>query len=331
MDNMKNSTTSTDETTQGTISAEKSADTRPLLVMNDNLASEEYKVAIRGAVKIMDGEYGGGFFARYMVNTGNMYSWLNLIIVYPDGLTKSIVLFKDCFKETDVENGNGVCNTKPDKKYRTPSMRDFEEDDLDNFVTLPQYETPLMPIPAKALWERIYMNKRKIPYVYLHEASTTRELHEALKAAATEVATGCGNEFMLSSDRFLMEKPLFEDIVIEHGRNVCEIRTEFDMLGLFFKDKGKGYQISKKVNGERKRFYAIRNDFLSTEIGLDETTTLEDTSYQGISKTSMMEGKVKQMQAELQSMTSKYNILADKYSKLQKASGVDADEVEMEI
>ena len=97
------------------------------------------------------------------------------------------------------------------------------------------------------------------------------------------------------------------------------------------KDKGKGYQISKKVNGERKRFYAIRNDFLSTEIGLDETTTLEDTSYQGISKTSMMEGKVKQMQAELQSMTSKYNILADKFSKLQKASGVDADEVEMEI
>lgn len=306
--------------------AEQTAE--PQLVMNKDLVSEEYKTAIKGSLKIMDGRYGGGFFARYIINTGNMYSWLNLVIVYPDGLAKNIVLYKNYFKETDVESGDGVCTATPEKK-RSNLVWDIGDGDLRNFVQFPQYETPAMPIPAEALWERLCKNKRRIPYVYLHGASTTREIYEALKAAATELSMEYEKGFMVSSDRFLVEKPLFEEIVKEHGRIVCQIRTEFDMLDLFFKDKGKGYQFTKKVNGENKRFYAIRNEYPAAESADGEIDALEDTSYEWSSDESKKDRELSRTKSELANMTSKYNVLANKYNKLAQVSGIG--KVDLEI
>lgn len=308
------------ENTEAVKLDEDSVEATPALVMNDTLVSEEYKGAIRGAIKIMDGMYGGGFFARYIIDTGKMYSWLNLIIVYPDGLTKNLVLFKNYFKETDLESGNGVCTPAPNSKR---AYRDRLEGDLANFVNLPQYETPVMPIPAKALWEQIYTNQRRIPYVYLHHTSTTREIHEALKTAASELSQEYENGFMVSSDRFLVEKALFEEIVIEHGRSLCEIRTEFDMMGLFFKDKGKGYQFSKKINGERKRFYAIRNEFLQEPTVQEEVMALEDTTYQGISKTSKTEMELQRLSNKISQLAGKYNDLVFKYNEIAPEYGLD--------
>ena len=203
------------------------------------------------------------------------------------------------------------------------------EGDLANFVTFPQYETPYMPIPAKALWEQIYTNMRSIPCVYLHQTSTAKEIHEALKEAAHEASLEYENGFMVSSDRFYVDKELFEEIVLEHGRNLCEIRTEFDMMGLFFKDKGKGYQFSKKINGERKRFYAIRNEFLPEANAQDEVMALEDTTYQGISKTSKLERDLQKKGEELSDMVGKYNTLVSKYNEIAPEHGLD--EVEPEL
>lgn len=294
--------------------------TTPLLTLNPN-HSDEYKSAIRGAVKIMDGQYGGGFFARYMVDTGRMYSWLNLIIVYPDGLYKSITLFKNCLKETDTDNGNGVYT--PDRKHSFY----IDDADLKNYVQFPQYETPHMPIPAQALWEKLVANKENIPYAYIRVSATVDEVYKALKDAAQEEATSYQKGFLVSNDRFLVDSKLFRETVESYGRTVSEVRTEFDLRGWFFKDKGtKGFQISKVVDGERKRFYAIRSELPTTGA---EPTSLEDTTYQYQGPKSKLKNELAKKDAEIMRLTGKCNQAVYELNKYRQKEGLDTIQMEL--
>jgi hypothetical protein len=289
--------------------------------MDENLVSTDYKMAIQNSIKIMDGLYGGGFFVRYILDVGRMYGWLNLIIVYPDGLYKSIVSFKNILKETDVDSGNGVGHV--DEK--SAMKRNFDDPEGEYYVKFPQYETPSMVIPAQALWKRIRENYQSIPVVRINETETVMGIYKKMLEAAGENAAEYNSGFMDADGYVLMEKEAFENIILENGRIVSEVKTIFDVMGAFQKDKGTGgYQFSKKVNGERKRFYALKKEL---PLSKESPQSLADTKY-CTSYKNQSELKIEKLRAENTRLSDKVNDLVMENHALKGGKG-EVDDFEL--
>ncbi len=269
--------------------------------------------AIQNTLKLMDGQYGGGFFIKFIMDVGTCYGWLNLIIVYPDGCCKSIVMFKNCMRETDTESSNGVYQNpnKPRKNtYKLFNVWDGP-DMLNNYDSLTEYETPTMTIPETVIWKKIVENYSKIPIVKINQTSSLEQLLEELCSCAAERAKEYGQGFMDEPDRCYISTEDFREVVEANGWNVSQARTQLDLQGLFDKDTGtRGYQKSKRIGNEVKRFYAIKKRPSSGEGVLPKS--LRDTKYDPGYLTKS-EKERKQLQREVRELTDKYNDLLQKH------------------
>ena len=229
--------------------------------------------AVAGSLKLMDGKFGGGFYIRYLQDSVRKVGWLEMIIVYPDKGFKRVRLFKNSLGVAALDS-DGILRTK-DKRgvisILEPDGRYFDH------TALYQYETPTMPIPTGTLWEKVKEHYHLIPIVQVHLRATLEDIYEDMMDCARERAKVAGNGFMDGQDRVFISKTDFEEICKEGGWNIQDARVELDTLGMFVRDKNsKGYQFSKRVNGERYHFYVIRKNLPTID---GDVTALSDLSF----------------------------------------------------
>lgn len=275
-----------------------------------NSLAEVTKRAISNTLKLMNGKYGGGFYVKYLMDEGTCYGWLNLVVVYPDGTCKSIILYKNWFRETDTEEGNGVYNPPKEKPIKGGRYVDWDGDPrADNYVSLAMYETPQMPIPARTIWAMILEYYEKIPIVKISQSSSIEQLVTDLQEWAEAQSNEHDQGFMSDESRFYVTPDDFRKIVEENGWTVSQARTELDMQGLFDKDaKTRGYQKTKRVGNATKRFYVIRK----TTVGTNQIPkSLADVTYKTAFK-GRLEKEIEYLKADNMDLVKKYNDLAAK-------------------
>lgn len=278
------------------------------------------KRAIQNTLKVMEGRCGGGFYVKYIMDEGTCYGWLNLVIVYPDGSYKSIILYKNCFKEADTESGNGVYHqSEAERKAYKKGYPMFNPWDgpaeLNNFTSMAMYETPQMPIPAITIWKRIIEHYHLIPIVKVNQTSSLEQLLDELQACAEEKSKEYGQGFMNDNDRFYIATEEFRNIVEANGWVVSQARVQMDMQGLFDKDSGtRGYQKSKRVGGEVKRFYVVKKNPTPAIV---VPRTLPDVKFDRGYKTST-EKNIERLNKENKELVDKYNGLVQKYDPEEK-------------
>lgn len=231
----------------------------------------------KDSLKLMDGKYGGGFYVRYLQDDVKKYGWLNLIIVYPDKSYKSILLFKNVFRQTDTET-NGVYisdNTKVKKGHYREMFSDHSD-----WKLMLQYETPNMPIPSPVIWKLITENYVRIPIIKLHQTAPLEHIYLELWHRAAEYAKNPALQFMDTADRFFVPKSDFEQVSKENGWQVNDVKTELDVLGILIRDKAPGsYQYSKRIQGELVRFYVLRKnlpELPAKQLELENTAFKDD-------------------------------------------------------
>lgn len=269
------------------------------------------RLAIQNTLKVMDGEHGGGFYVQYVMDMGTCYGWLRLTIVYPDGEYKSILLFKNCFKETDLDSGNGVyVDSGKDygKKLKGgyPKYYPWDGPLANNYVSLTQYENPRMSIPSDAIWKKIVDHYHEIPIVKINHTGTLEQLITELRECATERSQEYGSGFMDDHEKCYISREDFERIAEDNGWAISKVKLEIEMLGLFVRDtNSKGYQKTKKINGEIKRFYVLKKTPLESPATIS-TKSLNDTKFTTQYKTKD-EITIKHLQKSLSEMTAKYN------------------------
>lgn len=230
--------------------------------------------AVAGSLKLMDGKFGGGFYIRYLQDSVRKVGWLEMIIVYPDKGFKRVRLFKNSLGIASLD-GDGISRIKDKRGAITISKPD--ERYFDHAALYP-YETPNMPIPTGTLWEKVKEHYHQIPIVQVHLRATLEDIYEDMMDCARERAKVAGNGFMDGQDRVFISKTDFEEICKEGGWNIQDARVELDTLGMFVRDKNsKGYQFSKRVNGERYHFYVIRKNLPTID---GDVTELSDLSFQ---------------------------------------------------
>lgn len=276
--------------------------------------------AIQNSLKLMVGKYGGAFYVKYLMDEGTCYGWLDLIVVYPDGAYKSIILFKNSFRETDTESGNGVYREKTtETKTATKKTKLFPPwvgpDELNSFVPMMEYETPTMKIPEVTIWKKILENFDAIPITKINQTATLEQLLDELQTCAAERAKEYGQGFMDDTNQYYISSEDFREIIEANGWNVSQARTQMDMMGLFEKDSGtRGYQKSKRVGGEIKRFYVVRKNPAPVTV---VPKSLKNTEYSKFYKTEAEE-QMDSLRMENRELVDKYNAILLKYDPEQE-------------
>ena len=289
-----------------------------ILVANVPVVPKDYdvyrpltKLAIQNSLMIMAGKYGGGFFIKFIQDEGTAYGWYNFTIVYPDGSYKTLQIYKNYFKETDTESGNGVWTASPsDKKVKAYHHVNWDgPPDAENYTSMEMYTTPKMPIPVEAIWKKILENKERIPIVKIGQTASIEQLLAEFQVWSEENSKEYGQGFTCSDKECYITSEAFRDIVEQNGWNFSRARTELDLLGLFVKDNGtRGYQKAKRVGGTVKRFYVIRKDVLKA---VTPPNLLEDVEYNYSHRTAQ-EKKITKLEKERDKYFDMYNDLAAK-------------------
>lgn len=241
-------------------------------------SSQAYK---HNSLKIMDGKFGGGFYVKYLQDEGSKTGFLQLIIEYPDMQCKTVLLCKNVFKEAScesdgigtIEKGTGE-NATTLTPLRSSSFKDGD------YRILEKYETPQMPIPAQALWKQIIDNYHRIPLTSIYKTEGVEGMYWELYRIARSKSEGYSSGTVLFENevRFLVDKDEMEKVAAENGYTLAQLRTELNLLGLLIKDKGStaksgkcynSYQLTKKVDGDTKRFYALKKTVKKPSGGID--------------------------------------------------------------
>ena len=241
---------------------------------------------INNALKIMDGKYGGGFWVRYLHDTGTGTGWLQLEIEYPTGTSKMVLLCKNVCKETNYEE-DGI-GTVFGECYKAETFREYknfqpyieESANVGNFDIFRKYERPDMPIPASVLWQRIIESYTSIPIVEVGVKTSVEEVYSSLLDYAEDNITWDTNR--IEDSVIYFKKDEMEKIVESCGYSLKEIRVEFAVRGLLDCDKNsRGYQKTKKINGKNIRFYALRTNLEKTKNveNIETVSKIEDVSY----------------------------------------------------
>lgn len=282
-----------------------------------NNYSQLAKLAIQGALMLMAGKFGGGFFVKFIQDEGTAYGWLNLTIVYPDGSYKTIQLYKNYFRETDTESGNGVwgnqhsnSDKKSSKSAKGYTFVDWDGPNIEkDYDLLEAYTTPRMPIPARDLWKKILENYEDIPIVKIGQTGSVEQVLADVQAWAESNAKEKGNEFLNGDKEWYIPTAAFREIVENNGWNFSRARTEFDTLNLFVKDNSsRSYQKVKRVGDEVKRFYVIRKDLLTQA---SPPKLLGEIEYTTSYKTES-ERKIARLERQVDDYAKRHNILAEK-------------------
>lgn len=216
---------------------------------------------VNDALKIMDGKFGGGFFVRYLFDEGSCTGWLQLVIQYPFGQQKTILLCKNVCKEACYE-GDGlgeITETAPEmRSYKNTYKPELNSGvNKGTFDICRKYETPNMPIPLRILWRRIVENYEQIPVVPIYIKKTLEEIYCEL--IETGEAKAASNMYYFNNRLVFLTKEEIEKTIENSGYTFPEMVSEFAMRNLWEKDKNsRGYQKSVKIDKRRLRFYALR-------------------------------------------------------------------------
>lgn len=235
--------------------------------------------ALRNSLKLMDGKYGGGFYVRFVQDSVQKYGWLELLIAYPDGSVKSVMLYKNAFRQTDTDSSGVYHPTEQEKRAR-------KYDDNDDYIGCDfkfamDYEAPNMPIPSKVIWDRIRENYHEIPITKIVNVSSLETVYLEMASLAVNCAKRKEFAFMDTDECFFVATEDFRIIAVRNGWRQKDLKVEFDKAGLFIKDKTGGYQKSKKVNEKHLHYYVLKKELPCDE---GDVKTLEDTAYQSWGK-----------------------------------------------
>ena len=237
------------------------------------------------ALKLMDGKFGGEFLVRYLYDVSTSAGWLQLIIIYPFGAVKKVLLKKNAacrakWGHTGVETiGQGRDEFAPTRLYGRYSAPNG---------LLTEFETPDMPIPFKVLWGKIIDNYEKIPIIPVHVCASFRDVYDALIEVGEE--KNGQNDKLFRENYVLLTRQEIAETAEEFGTDFVTVRAEFASRGWWEIDRNTmGFQKSVKIGGVKKNFYALKrnqtedNEYEEFErvesiekIDYEEINTLED-------------------------------------------------------
>lgn len=223
---------------------------------------------LNGSVKIMDGENGGGFYAKYNFEANTGKGYIALLLEYPDGAVVCVPMCKNVCRDVRVE-GNVIGKwakplhpeicflTGPQfeaEKYHPAGKGEGSKADYESFI---KYERPDFKIPIKTIWEQISKLWEKLPISTYHQAFAMEDIYEMLLEVGESKAEE--NEIYKDETGVYLTKGEIEEVVGYTGYDFHSIRRMFEDRDLWIKDKGSaGYQFSKKIDGKKVRFYKLR-------------------------------------------------------------------------
>lgn len=255
-------------------------------------------IATSGSLKLMDGKLGGAFHVRYLQDDVKKHGWLELIIVYPDNTYKTIVLYKNALRMTQMDD-NGVYYPEDKNGIIKNKFYDINSDHAD-WYALFAFEAPNMPIPAPAIWTLIKENYESIPVVKIHQTAPIEQVYLDLRRKAAEYAQNTPLQFMDAEDKFFIHTADFNEIAEAHGWNPQKVRVAFDTAGLLITDKAPfSYQYSKRIQGKVQRFYVLKKALTTQVVPVIKLT---DTSYQH-SIRSQEEKRIKELESQIKKLT----------------------------
>lgn len=232
----------------------------------------------RNSLKIMDGKYGGGFYARLVLDNVKKHSWRELVIVYPDKTSVTIFLFRNVFRKMP-EDGNGFFVPPPIKSKRERElMYGMYEDSTkpyDDCELLKAYETPDMPIPCYTL-ATILSQLPTLPVVKIHDSISIEGLFAHMLSFVKGIAKVEDVEFVDNEDYFMMSTSQFRSVCSDCGWKPTEALREFEKAGLLVSDVGNGYQFSLRIGTKHLRMYKFLKKIPHTESNI---TSLENTDF----------------------------------------------------
>ena len=161
------------------------------------------------------------------------------------------------------------------------------------------YERPDMPIPMRVLWKRIVENYAEIPIMELTIKSSLQEVYEALIEQGDAIIQR--DVARIGSGYILLTKSEVEEIVTGMGYSLQEVRTEFALRGLWITDKNSGgYQKTKKINNQNRRFYALRTELQGDKVS--ECKTINNVAYEETIPRTQESAEIEELKSELAKM-----------------------------
>lgn len=261
---------------------------------------EECAAAIHGAVntallhnslKIMEGKFGGGFYARYIFDNNYGTGYIQLLLQYPDGAVVPVPLCKNmCKIATDENAGVETAVEKPHRigkidvyystekcKIITPKVKEgVEYSSYIDYFKFIKYERPDFPIPMKIIWERIVELWEQLPTTRINKVIDVEDVYISLFAVGQNKAET--DEVFADTQGVFLTKEEIEEVAFEYGYDFKDIRRIFENRNLWVKDSNTaGYQYSKRVNGKLKRFYKLRKVRANEKVQVEEKYCMEYT------------------------------------------------------
>ena len=250
------------------------------------------QMLLNGSCKIMSGQNGGGFYARYRFDRNRGTGFIELIIEYPEGTVVPIPLCKNVCKLADDEN-EGIVSAdyilpkelhftslsvpQKGKKWKqvVPEVKESLQytTDLDYGLFI-KYERPDFKVPMRIIWKKIIEHWNDLPVVGWSKEFSMDDIYQELLLVGENRAE-VDNRFNDSLAVYLTRGEI-EDVAYDYGVEFNFVRRFFEARELWMKDKGTlGYQFSKKVNGKVERFYKLRKISMITSVNINEKFCIE--------------------------------------------------------
>lgn len=92
---------------------------------------------------------------------------------------------------------------------------------------------------------------------------------------AVEYSKNSKYAFMNSPDRYYNPSSDFKEIAANNNYSLNDLRSAFNTMELFIKDKSKGYQYSNNFKGKHVRFYVLRKVLLEQDGEINSSEAVE--------------------------------------------------------
>lgn len=244
--------------------------------------TDNAKKNLPNAIKLMNGKYGGGFYAHYFFDKGSGTGWIQLTIEYPTGETIGVPICKNICKIVEdssktLGEGASYSYVKKRKDYQlTTKMKTLsraESFNAGDYASFQQFERPDMPIPIIVLWEQICKRWETIPIINIQPEYTPRDVYYAL----LDLGESKGEKYRDDYGYFITSSE-FKEICDEYELSFPLIRISFQYRGLLDKDATtQGYQKSKKIDGKKYNFYHIKKSGFEKVLNASDEGCLDYT------------------------------------------------------
>ena len=227
------------------------------------------------------------------------------MIQYPTGMMQTQLLCKNVCKVSgyeedglgEVEGISYERSYRGEKKVYKPQITDSMRSGF--YDIMRAYERPDMPIPMRVLWKRIVENYAEIPIMELTIKSSLQEVYEALIEQGDAIIQR--DVARVGSGYILLTKSEVEEIVTGMGYSLHEVRTEFALRGLWITDKNSGgYQKTRKINNQNRRFYALRTELQGDKVS--ECKTINNVAYEETIPHTQESAEIEELKSELAKM-----------------------------